>query len=762
MKKITVSKNSPQKTEEEEFLSTIKKNYKLAEDRWADNRKLAKEDMEFRAGKQWFDDDITQREKDKRPCLVVDKLGQYVRQVVNDGRQNRQAIMVRPVDSGADVETADVFKGLIRHIEDRSNSDIAYDTALECAVVGGFGFFRVLTEYSTQNSFDQEICIKRVRNPMTVLLGEFEEADASDLKEAWFVDEMSKAQFKREYPKAQYTDWQTDGAKYGDDWISEEKVTVCEYWYVEEEQETVHFIEDGTTIPAREYEEAIAEGIIPPAIIESREIPVRKVKWCRLSGAEILERRDWKGKYIPLFIVVGNEYDIDGKITYSGLIRSGKDPARLYNYSRSAFAERVALTPKAPWVAADGQVEDYADEWATANQANISVLKYKPQSIDGHMVPAPQRQTSADIPAGFAQDMQIAEHDIQAALGMYAASVGAPSNERSGKAILARQREGDTSTFHYIDNQGRAIRHLGRVLVDLIPKIYDSRRVVRILGEDGTAKMADIDPDQEVAVKKLGHKSIYNLNVGTYDVSISTGPSYNTKRQEAATSMVEMTQANPELMTVIGDLMVKSMDWPGADEIAARLKAMLPPQVLQAEQEKQGDGQGMSPEMMAMQQGAEAAIAERDAALQQAGEQLQQMNTELTELRLTAKNKEEEAAIKSREADIKAFEAETERMKVEMENGIEKIQTLLSQHESHVKELVSAFQAAQVPAQDQDMEADQQPDANAAMNSEMIAMIQASHDQTMQAISQVAEAMMRPKTMQIQAPSGAVYTGQVQ
>ncbi|MBK6639380.1 MAG: hypothetical protein IPG34_18130, partial [Rhodocyclaceae bacterium] len=257
-----------------------------------------------------------------------------------------------------------------------------------------------------------------------------------------------------------------------------------------------------------------------------------------------------------------------------------------------------------------GQVENYEDEWATANTDNHSVLRYTPTSLNGTPVPPPQRINASDVPAGFAQDMQISEHDIQGAIGMYAASLGAPSNERSGKAIMARQREGDVGTFHYHDNLNRAIRYCGIVLIDLIPKIYNSARVIRILGYDGTPGEAAIDPNTMSASQKMGVGMVYNLGVGTYDVSLDTGPSYTTMRQESAAAMTEMVQANPALMQVAGDLIVKAMDWPGAQELADRLKLTLPPEIIQAEmQKKQGT---MPPEMAQIVNQFEQALQQKD------------------------------------------------------------------------------------------------------------------------------------------------------
>lgn len=748
-----VPKNDP--------LKLCRDRFKEAQEYWSGDYDDALDDIKFRAGEQWPTVYVTQREIDKRPCLVVDKLNQYVRQIVNDGRQNRPSIKVRPVDSGSDIQTSEVFQGIIKHIEDRSGADMAYDTAIDNAATCGYGYFKVINEYAKDDGFEQELCIKRVRNPLSIYIDpDAKEADGSDMKYAFEVEEMKMDDFKAKYPGKIPEDFKVDSET--SDWYEGDKVRLARYWYVEETERTLYQLQDGTVVEEEEFNELKDAGLsLEDRVVASRKIPKRTVWHALVSGKEYLEEpQEWIGKYIPILVVYGNELDIEGKATHFGIIRQAKDAQRLYNYSRSAFAERVALSPKAPWVAAEGQVENYSEEWETANVKNHSVLRYTPISVAGKIVGAPQRQPAADIPSGFAQDMQISEHDIEASVGMYRASLGAPSNERSGKAILARQKEGDTGTFHYHDNLNRAIRHCGRILVDLIPKIYDTHRVVRILGYDGTPDQVQIDPSIPTASQKNGTSNIYNLGVGTYDVTITTGPSYNTLRMEAAESMMQMIQAHPDLMSVIGDVFVKNMDWPGAEEISERLKIMLPPQIQEAEQaKKQG---GMPPEMQAMIQGFEQAMQEKDMQIQQIIEETQKGQEELAALKVQSKSKETENAIKEREASIKEYEAETERMKVEMENGIEKVQMLLSQHEAHVKELVSAFQAAQATSPDQDMETEQQPDANAAMNSEMIAMIQASHDQTMQAIAQVAEAMMRPKTMQIQAPSGAVYTGQVQ
>ena len=716
---------------ESDPLKLCRERFKEAQEYWSEEYEDALEDIEFRAGKQWPTSYVTQREADKRPCLVVDKLNQYVRQIVNDGRQNRPSIKVRPVDSGSDIQTAEVFQGLIRHIEDRSGSDMAYDTAIDNAATCGYGYFKVINEYARDNGFEQELAIKRVRNPLSIYIDpDSKEADGSDMKFAFEVEEMKKDDFKAKYPGKIPEDFKVDSET--SDWYEGDKVRLARYWYVEETDRKLYLLQDGTTVEEEEYDALKAEGrSLEGFVADSRMIPKRTVWHALVSGKEYLEEpQEWVGKYIPILVVYGNELDLEGKATHFGIIRQAKDAQRLYNYSRSAFAERVALSPKAPWVAAEGQVENYSDEWETANVKNHSVLRYTPISVAGKIVGAPQRQPAADIPSGFAQDMQISEHDIEASVGMYRASLGAPSNERSGKAILARQKEGDTGTFHYHDNLNRAIRHCGRILVDLIPKIYDTTRVVRILGYDGTPDQVQISPDIPTASQKNGTQNIYNLGVGTYDVTISTGPSYNTLRMEAAESMMQLIQAHPDLMSVIGDVFVKNMDWPGAEEISERLKIMLPPQIQQAEQaKKQG---GMPPEMQAMIDGFEQAMQEKDMQIQQiieetskAQEEAQKIQQESAVLKVQMKSKEEENDIKREEVEIKKFEAYTDRMKVHCD--AEKLGAEVPDYDGEGNQIAT-------PRQQREEETKEFMQESVRKTEEMMMLMQQSHEQSMQAV----------------------------
>ena len=372
--------------------------------------------------------------------------------------------------------------------------------------------------------------------------------------------------------------------------------------------------------------------------------------WMKTNGYEVLEEREWAGKYIPVIRVIGNEFQVDGRIFISGLIRNAKDAQRMYNYWTSQEAEMLALAPKAPFIGYGGQFEGYETNWKTANTNNWPYLEVNPDVTDGagNPLPLPERAQPPMAQTGLIQAKMGAGEDIKATTGQYDSSIGATSNERTGRAILARERQGDTSTFHYVDNMSRAVRYITRQMVDLIPKIYDTQRVARIVGIDGEIGMVKINPTQPEAVRVIKDpitgetiEKIYNPNVGLYDVMVTTGPSYMTKRQEAMDGMSMILQSNPELWSVAGDLFIKNMDWPGAQEMAARFAKILDPKVLQ------GTDESPEAQMMRAQMNEMADQMEQVTALVQ---QLQQ-SYEMNKLKIDEFNSQ-----------IKAFDAETKRI----------------------------------------------------------------------------------------------------
>lgn len=652
--------------------------FKACADREEENWGRAREAIEFRALKQWPDAVKRDRENPNQeggpqPCPVLDKTNQYVRQVVNEERLNRPAIKVRPVDDQADVKVAEIYNGIIRHIEDASNADVAYSTAGEHAVDGGFGYWRILTEYCDPMSFDQDIRIKRLQNRFMVLLGPHTEPDGSDAKYGFIFEDMAIEDFERTHPGKKPTNFDAL-MQDNPDWFTDETIRVCEYMRIEYQKVKLVLLETGDVERKEDVEEAIKNGVSVPAILQERESMVPKVRWYKLTATDLLEERDLIGSYIPIIKVIGNELVMpDGKCRTSGLMESAMDPQRLHNYAHAGFITHVALAPRAPWVAAEGQVDGYLNDWKSANRKNISVLRYKPISDEtGQPVPKPDRVQPAGVPPGWQQVLMNTEHGIESAVGMYGPSIGGPARERSGVALDAQKEQGSVGNFHFADNQARAIRHTGRIIVEMIPKIYDTQRIARIIGEDGTPEMAHLNPDQETAVaprkNSVGEAvgDSYNLNVGKYDVTITVGPSWSTKRQEGAQMMTEALKSNPELTQIIGDLYFKSLDVPYADKIAERLKAMLPPPIQEMEANK--DKKPVDPRVTAMMQ----QIEQQAQELQARGQALVQAEQELKQeaMKVGADKSAVASAQVKLDAERKVFMADAARVKTEIElNG---------------------------------------------------------------------------------------------
>lgn len=584
---------------EKDLLAEAREAFREIADIESEDRDLWEDDLRFRALDQWPDQLRRAREYDaatgqpSRPCLVIDQCDQYIRQVENDARQNPPGLKARPVDDDADPEVAEALTGLFRHIEDTSRATGAYITALSSAATIGRGFFRVGPALVDEDRNWQEPRITRISNPLSVYFDPYAvEVDGSDAQVAFVTERMKPSAFKRAFPDADKVDFQDDGRAY-DDWYLREGIRVAEWWKCDYQTETLIELEDGLTITPDEYQQMLAMTI-DGAQIGFKEIKRRKkiVVVRKISGAEVLEETKLPIQHIGIIPVIGNERWVDGRRVLYGMIRAAKDPQRARNYAYSAMVERIALEPKAPWVGPAAAIEGWAARWQRANTGNDSFLPYNHVDKSGQAVPAPTRQMADSTFGGWVQILGAADQAIQSAMGVYNASIGAPSNEKSGRAILARQHEGDVATFHYVDNLAQSISHAGRVILELIPVLYDQRRVQRILGEDGEASTVIIDPEFRQAKGETKDRAgvtrqIFNPTVGKYDITVSIGPSFSTKRQEAATAMSELISRQPGLMNLAGDIFARNLDWPGADELAERLKALLPPEVKQAEQESE-------------------------------------------------------------------------------------------------------------------------------------------------------------------------------
>ena len=579
----------------DDVLRIARERFKLVEDSESEIRKMALEDLRFVAGRQWPDDIKTAREMEGRPCLVINRLPQFIRQVTNDQRQNRPSIKVYPVGDGAEEETAKVIQGMCKHIEYNSNADVAYDTAFESAARIGRGFFRVITDYCDPMSFNQEILIKMIDNSFTVFFDPLSvEPDGSDANWALVADTMSKSEFKINYPDAQMAtldDWTVQGSN-TDGWITKDGLRIAEYYCREFKKRKILLLSNGETIldPGLAKDEdgqllkesgesadlGLDDNNRPITIKDSRESVVPVIHWYKLTYDEVLEETEWLGQWIPIIPVYGDKLNVDGERIFEGIVTHAKDPQRMYNYHSSNEVEIIALAPKAPWIGVAGQFEGFESFWKSANKKSHAYLEYKPISVAGSPAPPPQRNVFEPPVAAVVQAKAMSADDMKATTGIYDSALGNSPNDTSGIAITKRNTQAQVSNFHFIDNMNRSLRHCGRIIVDLIPGIYDAPRIQRIIKDDGTHDMVPINQIFGEGPDKKHH----NLGIGKYDVIVDSGPSFATRRQEAAQSIEKLIGHYPALMQVAGDLMVRNMDWPQSQEVADRLKKTIPPNLL--------------------------------------------------------------------------------------------------------------------------------------------------------------------------------------
>ena len=648
---------------DEDKMATMRHRLKMAQSAYSDSREDELDDLRFMAGSpdnqwQWPADVLATRGSvqgqtiNARPCLTINKLPQHVRQVTNEQRQNRPSGKVIPADDNADVQVAEIFNGVVRHIEYMSDADVAYDTACDNQVTYGEGYIRLLTEYCNDETFDQDIRIGRVRNSFSVYMDPtIQDPCGADAEWCFVTEDILKEEYERMFPDATpistlYS--QGVGDQGISSWLQEDTIRIAEYFYNTYEKATLHLYPDNQTAYRGTPQDKQLTAMFGKPI-RSREVDRKKVMWMKTNGFDVLQEREWAGKWIPVVRVIGNEWEVDGQMYISGLVRNAKDAQRMYNYWTSQEAEMLALAPKAPFIGYGGQFEGYEMQWKTANTTNWPYLEVNPDVTDGAgaVLPLPQRAPPPLPQTGLIQAKMGAADDIKGTTGQYDASLGMQGNERSGKAILAREKQGDVGTYHYVDNLARAIRHITRQIVDMIPKIYDTQRIARIIGVDGEVDMVKFNPSQAEPVKEIRDQmgalieKVYNPSVGTYDVMVTTGPGYMTKRQEALDAMSQILQSNPQLWSVAGDLFIKNMDWPGAQEMAARFKKILDPKVL-----SEGD---QSPEMMAAQQQMEAMTQE-----------LNRMTDIISNVQDSVAQREVD--IKEYKAQVDAYDAETKRI----------------------------------------------------------------------------------------------------
>lgn len=581
---------SAEKKRKDKILRRLVKRFERCVKAESDNRAAALEDRKFTAGDQWPADVMATRKDDKRPCLTVNKLPTFIHQITNDQRQNRPSINVSPVGDRGDVEAAKMYRGVIRYLERASGADIAYDTAYSDSVTSGVGYFRILTERESPKTFDQTIVWRRIRNPFTVYLDpDHQEPDGADCKFGFVSELIPKEEFEDQWPDASVMPFVSSGAGENKNWVDSDNIRIVEYYEITNETKTLVALSNGWI--------GFKDEILPEtqALMDSgqliidreEESQVPSCTWYKATQIEILEETPWLGRWIPIVKVIGDEIDIEGKVKYSGVVRHAKDAQRMVNYWTTSEAEQLGLAPKAPFIMEEGQVEGHEQQWKQANNKAYPYLLYKAVNLGGKPAPPPQRQPPIPVPAGVVNAKQGAAQDMMATTGIrFDATLQERTVDESGRALREIRRSGDIGSFHYVDNLSRSLKHAGEIVLDLIPKILDTKRIMTILREDDTEEQVTLDPNAAKAVTESKHpetgktQRIFNPTVGKFGVTVTIGPSYATKRIEAAESMMDFARALPETGKLVADLIAKNSDWPGAEVIAARIAKTLPPQLL--------------------------------------------------------------------------------------------------------------------------------------------------------------------------------------
>jgi hypothetical protein len=544
-------------------------------DYWKSEYELARQDMEFAflPDSQW--DDWMTKTREGRPMYTVNKVRQSMKQITNDQRQNRPQAKVRAEEDG-DVELAEVRQGLIRNIDSKLDAQRAVDTAFQFAVGGGFGVWRLTTSYQDDGGFDQVIQREEIANPYSVVWDpSSRKKDRRDARYAFVDAQWARSAFKARYPEARMVSvgQATDTNK---GWWDEHEVTVSEYWYKKVETVEIVLMSDGSVYDVDDKFKQVSDDLALQGIREQRRrFHEREKVWhCIVSGAEILEGpNEWAGRFIPLVPVWGELLTLKDKERFFGAVRFAKDAQRMYNYERSTFIEVLADQPYSPFMADASSIEGYEGQYQSMRTKRPPVLLYnaQPNAPNGGK---PSREAPPAFPAALANAAQISSDDIKAATGIYDASLGNRSNETSGKAIIARQREGDVANFDYIDNLAYALKYDFEVVNDLITSVYDTERQVRIIGEDGAEKVVRVN--KRILDEQTGQPVTLNdMSQGRFDIAVTVGPSYTTQRMETAEAMQGLVQIPGPAGMIAQYAMFKALDAPGMEEAVKAYRRIL-------------------------------------------------------------------------------------------------------------------------------------------------------------------------------------------
>jgi hypothetical protein len=632
---VTDTSDKPAETDEEIFREACAR-LRICADAESQNRVEGLIALNFRDGNQWDEEIAKSRTIEQRPALTINHTNTFCRRVENQLRQQRPRIKCHPVGDGADVDTAATVNGVIRHIETLSNASVAYDTGVISAVNIGWGYWRIVGDYIDEKSFEQELKILPIRNTFTVYMDPGAVMPAGE-DQRWCLisEDMTREEYKRRYPDAPNCEWQTDAP--GDLsllWETKTHLRLAEYFRIHEVADELYKMSDGSVKLKSELTSKPILNAVGLTIVDKRKTTRCEVQWFRINGKQVVERKVLPGSHIPVIRCEGNVLDVNGMVKRKGMVKDLMDPARMFNYWRTAQTERYALTPKAPWVAYEEVIEGHP-EWTDANQRSYSVLSAKAiQGPNGELLPLPVRTQPAQVEAGMSEAAQGAEHDLMGIAGMPQENPEIQGRVISGnKYLQRRQGMADLTHFQYYDNQMLAIMWTGIILLELIPYYYDTERMQRIIGDDGVPTMVGIN--QRTEDQGESGESIWrvknDLTVGRYDVVMDTGPGYQTKREESAESMLELlgTPLGEVIVKTRPDIPIRNMDFAGADELADAIGPTTP--------------EGMQAAMEKLPKQAQAIVQSLQKQLQGAQQTIQEQSLEIKYGRGIAEMKEEGA-----------------------------------------------------------------------------------------------------------------------
>lgn len=660
-----------QEEDDAKIVQEAKDRFKYIQDWESEFHNLYVQDVKFRLGDsdngwQWPDDLRADRANRMKPTLTINKTAPLCNLIVNDMRKNKPRAAVKPAHDASSYKAAQVYEGVFRYIEYISRAQSIYVNAATSQVDGGVAYWRVTTRYVDDTSFDQDIIIAPVYDQMGVYLDRnIKQQDGSDARYGFIFGEMSVDEFKRENPGVALPSDTGLGEDDADDWVKDGNVRVAEYYrLVDIEPDELIYIDDGetqVTFKKSEMPEGAGKLLLeaesnPEVVIKRRKITRKQLEWYKIASSAIIDRKKLPGKYIPIIRSVGIERIVEGKLVRKGHVRDLKDAQRMYNYNTSGQTEVVALQTKTPFTGAAAAFMGNENAWNDLNVKNPPYISFNHLDPQGEPLPEaalPRRLDPPTPSTAFIEGLKIAASEMEMVGNQYADQKGQISNAESGKAIAERQHQSDTANYHFTDNQAVAIRHTCVVILDLFPKVFDTKRVIQILGLDNKQTKVQIDPEMEEEYREeLGEeneiKEIFlNPNIGRYEVEADMGPAYSTQRQEAWNAFTQIVVGAPELIQDIGDMMFQSADFPLADKIAERLRRKI-----KAEKPYLFDDKALTPLQQQMKQ-------ELEAANQQVAELL----AKLAETNMKLKGKDQRR-------DIEAYRAETSRVK-DLANSVE-------------------------------------------------------------------------------------------